>query len=133
MRKIAAIILAILLAAPAMADSFLDDFNYYASEIYDLNPLDPLVENVAYKSAEVEIMVADGIEIYSEDALSVISAACCVLRVIDNTGSQIDQYGKVLHAYFLHKSGNESRATTDSGILIFFSEANDIYTIRLVK
>ena len=136
MRKCFAVILAAVLlsVASAFADPFLDDFNLYASEVYNIPQLQPLVENTSYKSDEVEILTSDDIEIYGEDALSVIAAACCSLRVIDNAGSQIDHYGKLLHAYFLYRSSwEESRATTATGIEIYFSEAADIYSVRLVK
>lgn len=136
MRKCFAVIFAAILlsVASAFADSFLDDFNLYASEVYNIPQLQPLVENTSYKSDEVEVLISDDIEIYGEDALSVITAACCSLRVIDNAGSQIDHYGKLLHAYFLYRSsGEESRATTATGIEIYFSEAADIYSVRLVK
>ena len=136
MRKRIAVLLAaaILFVTPAFADSFADNFNLYASEIYGIPQLRPIIENISYESDEVEILTSVEISIYGENAMSVISAACCVLRVIDNAGSQIDQYGKILHAYFMNRSsGKESRATTDNEIIIYFSELSDIFTIRLVK
>ena len=135
MRKKVAVILtaAVLTVTPALADPFLDDFNTYRN-LYNIPVLEPVVENLSYKSADVEIMNMGNIEIYGENPLSVISAACCALRAIDNAGSQIDQYGRVLHAYFLlQSSGKESRATTETGVLIYFAEENGLFTVRLVK
>ena len=135
MRKKVAVILtaAVLTVTPALADPFLEDFNSYRN-LYHIPAIEPIVENISYRSTDVEIMNMGNIEIYGENPLSVISAACCALRAIDNAGSQIDQYGRVLHAYFLlQSSGKESRATTETGILIYFSEENDIYTVRLVR
>ena len=136
MRKKVAVILtaAVLTVTPALADQFLDDFNTYADGLYGIPKIEPVVENMTYKSTEVEIMNMGEVAIYGGNPISVISAACCALRAIDNTGSQIDQYGRVLHAYFLFQStGKESRATAETGTLIFFSEENGIYTVRLVK
>ena len=136
MRKKVAVILtaAVLSVTPALADPFLDDFNLYAESLYHIPPLKQIVENLSYKSDDVEILNLGEVTINGQDPLSVISAACCALRAIDNAGSQIDQYGRVLHTYFLFQSsGQESRATTESGTMIFFSEENDIYTVRLVR
>ena len=135
MRKKVAVILtaAVLSVTPALADPFLDDFNAYRS-LYNIPALEPVVENLSYKSADVEIMNMGEVTIYGENPLSVISASCCALRAIDNIGSQIDQYGRVLHAYFLlQSSGKESRATTETGIMIYFAEENGLFTVRLVK
>ena len=135
MRKKVAVILtaAVLTVTHDLADPFLDDFNSYRN-LYNIPAIEPIVENISYRSTDVEIMNMGNIEIYGKNPLSVISAACCALRAIDNAGSQIDQYGRVLHAYFLlQSSGKESRATTETGILIYFSEENDIYTARLVR
>jgi hypothetical protein len=136
MRKKVAIILtaAVLTVTPALADQFLDDFNTYADGLYGIPQITPVVENMTYKSTDVEIMNMGEVTIYGENALSVISAACCALRAIDNEGSQIDQYGRVLHAYFLNRSqGKESRATTETGVLIYFADENGLFTVRLVK
>lgn len=135
MRKKVAVILtaAVLSVSTAMADPFLDDFNTYRS-LYNIPAIEPVVENLSYKSADVEIMNLGEVTICGQDAISVISAACCALRAIDNAGSQIDQYGRVLHAYFLNRSqGKESRATTETGIQIYFAEENGLFTVRLVK
>jgi hypothetical protein len=136
MRKKVAIILtaAVLTVTPALADQFLDDFNTYADGLYGIPQITPVVENMTYKSTDVEIMNMGEVTIYGENPLSVISAACCALRAIDNEGSQIDQYGRVLHAYFLNRSqGKESRATTETGVLIYFADENGLFTVRLVK
>ena len=136
MRKRIAIVLtaAVLTVSTytAQADKFIEDFNSYA-EGYGIPEIKPVVENISYKSSEVEILNIGEVDIYGENPISVISSACCALRAIDN-GSQIDQYGRVLHAFFLNKSSrNEARATTETGVLIFCSEEKGIYTIRLVK
>ena len=136
MRKKVAVILtaAVLTVTPAMADQFLDDFNTYADGLYGIPQIAPIVENMTYKSTNVEIMNMGEVAIYGENPLSVISAACCALRAIDNQGDMLDQYGRVLHAYFLHNvKHRETRATTETGTLIFFSEENGVFTVRLVK
>ena len=135
MRKKVAVILtaAVLTVTPAMADQFLDDFNTYADDLYGIPKIAPVVENMTYKSTDVEIMNRGEVTIYGQDPLAVICAACCALRAIDNTGNMLDQYGRVLHAYFLHKPGKESRATTENGTLIYFSEENGLFTVRVVK
>ena len=136
MRKKVAVILtaAVLTVTPALADQFLDDFNTYADGLYGIPKIAPVVENMTYKSTDVEIMNMGEVAIYGENPLSVISAACCALRAIDNQGDMLDQYGRVLHAYFLHNvQHRETRATTETGVLVFFSEENGVYTVRLVK
>ena len=136
MKKQIAVIItaAILTATPALADQFLDDFNAYAEGLYGIPLLEPVFENLSYKSADVEIMHLGEISIYGRNPLSVISAACCALRAIDNSGSMLDQYGKVMHVYFLHNvRKTEARATTESGILVYFSEDKGLFTIRLVR
>lgn len=136
MKKQIAVIItaAILTSTPALADQFLDDFNAYAEGLYGIPLLEPVVENLSYKSADVEIMNLGEISIYGHDPLSVISAACCALRAIDNSGSMLDQYGRIMHAYFLHNvRKTEAMATTERGILVFFSEDKGLFTIRLVR
>ena len=134
--KVVAIILAIIVLsiAPASADSFLEDFNLYAESLYNIPALEPIIVEVSYKSPDVEIMKTDEITIYGQDALSVISAACCALRTIDNASSMIDQYGRIMNAYFMNQTQRtETRATTEAGVLIYFSEDHGIFEIRLVK
>ena len=134
--RVIIIILAIIVMsiAPASADSFLDDFNLYAENLYNIPALEPIIVEVSYRSDDVEIMKSDEITIFGENALSVISAACCVLRTIDNASSMIDQYGRIMNAYFMNQTQRtETRATTEAGVLIYFSENNGIFEIRLVK
>lgn len=119
-------------------DAFLSDYNLYAKNLYNISEISEMFRSdqySAYKSDTIELYAnSDGIEIYGKNPLDTISSACCALRVIDNPESMIDHYGKVMLAYFLHStSGKESRATTDSGILIFFNESSGIYSIKLVK
>lgn len=133
-KQIAAILVASVLSiSPALADPFLDDYNLYAESIFGIPQLETITESISYKS-DVTIMKSEDTIICGNDPLSVISSACCALRVIDNAGSQLDQYGKILHAYFLTRvQGKETRSTTETGTLIFVSEENELYTIRLVK
>ena len=137
MKKALALVLILILATvPAFAeDTFLSDFNAYAEGLYGISKITAVQAGKLYKSDVVEMIVtSQGAEIYGENPLDVISAACCVLRVIDNSGNMLDQYGRVMHAYFLNNvRGKETRATTDSGILVFYSENNGICSVRLVK
>jgi hypothetical protein len=137
MKKALALVLILILATvPAFAeDTFLSDFNAYAEGLYGISKITAVQAGKLYKSDVVEMIVtSQGAEIYGENPLDVISAACCTLRVIDNSGNMLDQYGRVMHAYFLNNvRGKETRATTDSGILVFYSENNGICSVRLVK
>ena len=137
MKKALALVLILILATvPAFAeDTFLSDFNAYAEGLYGISKITAVQAGKLYKSDVVEMIVtSQGAEIYGENPLDVISAACCTLRVIDNPSGQIDQYGRIMHAYFLFRSsGKESRSTTESGILVFYSESAGICSVRLVK
>jgi hypothetical protein len=120
-------------------DSFLNDFNLYAESIYGIDKISPVFTGTpkTYSSETVEIMV-NGQEttLMAERAntMDVITAACCTLRIIDNTGNRIDQYGMLMHAYFLACSGDgEKQATTESGTNIFVSVDPGFVTIRLVR
>ena len=133
MKKLLIITLAlIMVTVPALAD-FESDFNSYAP-MYSLDQLIK-VSAFGYKLTNVEIMITDDITLYSseKDIPELLSAACCTLRSIDNEGSMIDQYGKLLHAYFMARSGGEKRSTTESGVIIYFSISDDLATVRLVK
>ena len=135
MKKQIAVILvvSVLSISQAFADPFLDDYNLYAESIFGIPQLETITESISYKS-DVTIMKSEDAIICGNDPLSVISSACCALRVIDNAGSQLDQYGRILHAYFLNRTqGKETRSTTETGTLIFVSEENELFTIRLVK
>lgn len=132
MKRLIIFIALILFAVPALAD-FESDFNSYAP-MYSLDQLKK-VSAFGYKLEKVEIMITDDITLYSseKDIPELLSAACCTLRSIDNEGSMIDQYGRLLHAYFMARSGGEKQATTESGVIIYFSITNDLATVRLVK
>lgn len=140
MKRIISFIICLMIPISALADDkFLEDFNVYASSMYGIDEISPVFTGnpKTYASAIVEIM-DDGqsvtIMAENKNALDLIAAACCALRTIDNQGSVIDQYGKVMHAYFLTRSGEgEKRATTDSGLQIFISIDHDFMTIRLVR
>ena len=136
MKKIFCLLFCILLPFAALADPFLDDFNAY-SDMYHISPISALFTGSpqTYSSDTIEIM-NDGttVTLISQNDLDLISAACYVLRVIDNAGSMIDQYGRILHAYFMAAHGDgEKRATTDSGVLVFVSKDAGYTTIKLVK
>ena len=126
-----------LLFSSAAADAFLDDFNLYAESFYAIDKLAVIHEDdilAAYRAGTVEIMRTDGeISIFGESAEDVITFACCAIRCMDDTGSLIDQYGRILHSFFLCKAGREGRAVTESGITVFTTAENGIYSIKLVQ
>ena len=139
MKKLIAVSMIICaIETAAVADSFLDDYNLYAQSLYGLNQIESTYSDQtmsAYRSDHIEIMKEDqSVTIYGSDDHEVITAACCAMRVIDNQGSMIDQYGRILNAYFLCRAnGRESRATTESNVLIFIEKENGIMSIRMVK
>jgi len=126
-----------LLFSSAAADPFLDDFNLYAEAFYAIDKLAVIHEDdilAAYRAGTVEIMRTDGeISIFGESAEDVITFTCCAIRCMDDTGSLIDQYGRILHSFFLCKAGREGRAVTESGITVFTTAENGIYSIKLVR
>ena len=126
-----------LLFSSAAADPFLDDFNLYAEAFYAIDKLAVIHEDdilAAYRAGTVEIMRTDGeISIFGESAEDVITFTCCAIRCMDDTGSLIDQYGRILHSFFLCKAGREGRAVTESGITVFTTAENGIYSIKLVQ
>lgn len=134
MKKVITMLAIVIMAATqAKADAFLDDFNLYAETMYSIPAIETVIESVSYRSESVEITTTDEVIIVGHDPMAVISAACCALRTIDNAGSMIDQYGRVLNAFFINQvHKKETRATTESGVLIYFSEHEGTFTIRLV-
>lgn len=139
MKKILCLIICILIPITALADQFLDNFNTYAVSMYGISEIKPVFTGSpkTYASDSIEIM-DDGntVTLYAEnkDVMDLIAAACCAMQVIDNQGDILDQYGRILHAYFLARSGEgEKRAATDSGMLVFVSIERGMTTIRLVK
>lgn len=134
MKKVITILaVAVMVTSQAKADTFLDDYNSYAKYIYGIPAIETVIENVSYRSDSVEITKENEVIVTGNDPLDVISAACCALRAIDANGSLVDQYGRVMHAYFLNRvREKETRATTESGILVYVSESEGTYTIRLV-
>ena len=103
-------IILILVTVTAQAD-FLDDFNFYAESLYGIKPvklIDKDSVRTKYESDSVILFIQkdNSIFVSSENHLDAISAACCVLRCIDSTGNRIDQYGRILHAYYLSKTDN---------------------------
>lgn len=141
MKKALPVFLAFLIlisAAAAEDDPFLSDFNAYAAPVFGIGEISP-VEPDHYKASDFEIMRDSGtVMVFGliDDSETVIAAACCVLRCVDNPGNMLDQYGRVLHAYFMCRSrdpGIEYRATTENGILIFVQRFSDRLIIRIVK
>lgn len=132
MKRFVAVFLACLLIVPAACADLLTDFNSYR-EMYTLEELEPF-SPLVYRTGGVFISVSDGIELRSpvESLPDLLAAACCVLRCVDPTGSMIDQYGRLLHAYFMAREGGEKRATTQSGVLIYVSIVSEKVYIRLV-
>ena len=139
MKKLLAVTMIIVaMESAALADSFLDDFNLYAQSLYGLPTIEKTYSDptmTAYKSENIEIMYEDGyVTVYGTDDAETISAACCVMRVIDNHGSMIDQYGRIMNAYFICRSnGKESIATTENLVMIMVEKANGVLSIRMVK
>ena len=131
------LICVLLSVSMAAADAFLDDFNLYAEAVYSIDKLSVVHEDetmAAYRAGTVEIMRTDGeISIFGESAEDVIAFACCAIRCMNDTGSLIDQYGRILHSFFLCKAGREGRAVTESGITVFTTAENGIYSIKLVQ
>lgn len=129
-----------LLAVPALADTFLDDFNFYAEYTFgiataalDADGYEQLYTAPAYSVLHNAWTGTATVTAQPDHALDAITAACCALRVMDNSGSAVDQYGRVLHAYFMACTrGTECRATTDSGVLVYVTAAPTVQ-IRLVK
>ena len=139
MKKILCQIICIMIPLSALADQFLDDFNSYAVSMYGISEIKPVFAGSpkTYASDSVEIM-DDGNTITlcaeNKDVIDLIAACCCALRSIDNQGNMLDQYGRILHAYFMARSGEgEKRATTDSGILIFVNIDSGLTNIKLVR
>ena len=135
MKRFACTLLIMCLAAScAGAETFLDDFNMYAESVFSIQPLREVSAGL-FASDFVEVIQADdGITVFGEDALDVISYCCCVLRCVDGTSNRIDQYGRILHAHFLNRvTGTTGRATTESGVLIFFECDSGIFSAKVVK
>ena len=121
----------------SVANKFEEDFNDF-SAMYGLEKLYLFMcdnPDKYYYSGDIMITYSDNIiSVTGENALDVITVSCCVLRCIDNLGSMIDQYGRLLHTYFLHTSSNkQATATTESGVRIAFGSADGIYHVGIVK
>ena len=141
MKKLLAVAVIICLlesSAVAETDKFMEDYNIYASDLYGLQTIEQIYSDetmTAYKSENVEILYEDSnFTVYGTEDQEVITAACCVLRAIDSQSSMIDQYGRILHSYFLCRSnGKESIATTENHVMIFVEKENGVLSIRMVK
>ena len=132
----------VLLPVFAVADDFLDFFNVCAKSMYGIDDIKFASDAgifKAYTSTYYDLQYEpDCITLYGtkDHIVDLIAAGCCALRCFDNSGNMIDQYGRLLHAYFLARSADdktEKRATTDSGILVYVLIENSLVTIRLVK
>lgn len=135
---VALIICSLESSAIAETDQFLEDFNIYAQSLYGLQTIEKIYSDpvmAAYKSDDIEIMYEnDNYTVYGTEDQEVITAACCVMRAIDNQGSMIDQYGRIMNAYFLCKAnGKESIATTENHVMILVDKENGVLSIRMVK
>ena len=117
----------------------MSDYNLYAESMYGIDPIELTESSIAsqsYQSNSVKIFKKiDEILITGEDALEVIAAASCVFRCVDNASSMIDQYGRIMQAYYLARSRKEDkefRATTESGHLVFIQLFDNSISIRIV-
>lgn len=140
MKRIACALIIVLFTVPACAeDDFIESFNIYAENVFG-------IPQIQYQgtTAGTDLYLADTFSVYKDssgiavsgsDPLAVISASCCALRCIDNPGSSIDQYGRILHAYFLARSrntGDRYTAVTESGASVAVQISDNIY-VWLVK
>ena len=126
----------------ACANDFQDFFNTCAASMYGIDGI-TLASDwktfQAYTSTYYDLQAEpDCITLYGtqDHIIDLIGAGCCALRCFDNSGNMLDQYGRLLHAYFLARSAGdktEKRATTDSGILVYVLIEPALVTIRLVK
>ena len=137
MKRFLCVLLACLMVTPAFADQFVDDFNDYTG-LYGIENLTFFMSDdqvTYYTCGKAMVSYSDNmVTIMSEDALDVITVSCCVLRCVDNSGSMIDQYGRLLHAYYLHKTGTEqATATTVSGTHIFFTTIDGLFCVGVMK
>ena len=142
MKKIIILLAVLLLTTEsASADKFLDDYNDYAKFVYGIDPVECIESSVAsssYKNDKVTIFhyMWNDDRIIGTDDLEVISAACCVFRCVDNSGDRLDQYGRIMHAYFLAKArddGMQYHAATLSGYTVWVQISNNTLYIKLVK
>lgn len=141
MKKALLVFLAFLIlisSAEAENDPFLSDFNVFAAHVFGISEIIQ-VEPDHYTAPDFEIMRdLNMVMVFGliEDSETVLAAACCVLRCVDNMGNMLDQYGRVMHAYFMCRSrdaGKEYRATTETGVLIFVQRFSDRLVIRIMK
>ena len=141
MKKVAFLLIIVLFAAPACAeDAFLDDFNTFAQAVFGIPQIEfqRKMDGLDYYASETFLLYKDDstIAIFGTDDLEVISASCCALRCVDNPGSMLDQYGRILHAYFMARSRNNGEkvtATTKSGINVVTQISDSTLFVWLVK
>lgn len=115
--------------------TFVDDYNTYAEYLFGISKIEPVsLGSLEFRSDSVIVSIDECVSVFGSDIMEVISSACCVLRCVDNAGDSLDQYARILHAYFLNRiKGKETRATTASGVLVFVDCHSGIYTIKVVK
>ena len=132
----------IVFAVPAFAeDPFLVDFNIYAENVYGIPQIcfqKTTTDGFDYYSSDSFLIYRkdSSIAVFGNNHLDVISAACCTLRWMDNPGSRIDHYGKVMHTYFLARSQNTGKAyssVTETGIEITVQFSNETLFVWLVR
>ena len=138
MKRIVSFILIILLlfSSACAADKFLDNYNFYAESVYGIQQIrfdkkDSSYTQYVSDTVYVCIWTDGSISVISKNHLDAISAACCVLRCIDNKGNRIDQYGRILHAYYLSMSasGEMKTAVTENKISITVNTNHDLLYI----
>ena len=141
MKRIACALIIVLFAVPACAeDDFIESFNIYAENVFGIPQIEYHGEKAGmdyYTAASFYLYRNEsGIAVFGTDAISIISASCCALRCMDNPGSSIDQYGRILHAYFLARSrntGDKFTAVTESGVNVTLQISDDTVFVWLVK
>lgn len=145
MRKLlAAILLIVLCFPPALSeDVFADDFSTYAEYMYGLDEITLISsaqETSVYAVGETMIALnttggAVTAVVTGTSFADVLTAACCVMRCVDNSGSMIDQYGRLMHAYFLARSRDPGmyHATTESSMRIGVSIDSDTLIVSLER
>lgn len=129
-------ILLIVFSSASAGDKFMDNYNFYAQSVYGIQQIhfdkkDSSYTQYASDTVYVCVWKDGSISVISKNHLDAISAACCVLRCVDNKGNRIDQYGRVLHAYYLSMidSGEMKTAVTDSKVSITVNTNHDLLYI----
>ena len=139
MRRIILVLLLCVTAVATAEDTFLQDFNIYAENVYGIEKATFIANEAGtsyYMTGSVVMSVSSSIVVYGEDHLDVISAACCALRWYDNGGNIKDQYGTMLSAYYLVRARDNIREKileTENGTKIYVSIKDKTLAIGLIK